>query len=778
MLRRFFKAVLPTGTGYVPIILNNKTTKTLNDTYWFEYPKEEQELTEFIEAHKEEDVFFSPHFYNKPKTRRTPTHVNKNNVEKVAVVWCDGDKCPLENILVPPTTLVWTSDGKWHGYWRLGENYLPEEYEALSRSLYEVHKEEGMDAGWALSKRLRVPGTLNTKYDNVHYLVETEYIGNPKSITRQEFVKEYPPVVASGYADEAFALGEMPDLEPGFNTDKFVDSLNSYRITNAYFDTPKSDWSGQLYKLECLLFEKYIGLGTILAVCWEAQCNKYKRDGRDKRELWIQINRDFLRWKKYSGGDKDQYAQLEKELEGVDLPEIEADTGGISWKRIEFLSNEELITLENTAPTWIDRYVSWCMDKAPLSHENFHRLVACSILSSTLASHACYKLSFGTLHLNIYGFVLGSTTESRKSTTLNFGLKYIRAVAKYFDKRIINPTDVTPEALCADLAKFPYESSLYYSDEIQDLVESIKKKGSYLTGLLPILTKSYDGFIPGVLRRSNPNAVATDTPHFLTFLGLGIFDQTASNLTLSDIQTGFVPRCIVAVDNRDIATIGNDDVEVVADDFDNFDDLSDYVDTSFDKMFDTLSKYLIEVKKFWKGKQEGKRRKTQEPDGRILLGVDEDALERWKHFCRQADKLALAHRQKRDFLRPQFSRMEYTTLKVAGMLAMVRQSNKVNIVDMLKAIQMANSWAVDAENFVTAIANTDLGRHLQEIEDFVVGGGTQGRRLEAVLSRFRGQFKLYEIEDNIDYLMKAGSLQLRMIRGSKYLYSTIQEELQ
>ena len=91
MLRRFFKAVLPTGTGYVPIILKNETTKTLNDTYWFEYPKEEQELTEFIEAHKEEDVFFSPHFYNKPKTRRTPTHVNKNNVEKVAVVWCDGD---------------------------------------------------------------------------------------------------------------------------------------------------------------------------------------------------------------------------------------------------------------------------------------------------------------------------------------------------------------------------------------------------------------------------------------------------------------------------------------------------------------------------------------------------------------------------------------------------------------------------------------------------------------------------------------------------------------
>ena len=177
-------------------------------------------------------------------------------------------------------------------------------------------------------------------------------------------------------------------------------------------------------------------------------------------------------------------------------------------------------------------------------------------------------------------------------------MKYIRAVAKYFDKRIINPTDVTPEALCADLAKFPYESSLYYSDEIQDLVESIKKKGSYLTGLLPILTKSYDGFIPGVLRRSNPNAVATDTPHFLTFLGLGIFDQTASNLTLSDIQTGFVPRCIVAVDNRDIATIGNDDVEVVADDFDNFDDLSDYVDISFDKMFDILSKYLIKVKKF------------------------------------------------------------------------------------------------------------------------------------------------------------------------------------
>ena len=50
----------------------------------------------------------------------------------------------------------------------------------------------------------------------------------------------------------------------------------------------------------------------------------------------------------------------------------------------------------------------------------------------------------------------------------------------------------------------------------------------------------------------------------MTFYGTGILDQSAKHLTKERVESGFTPRCLVVVDERDHYITSSQDVKLVA----------------------------------------------------------------------------------------------------------------------------------------------------------------------------------------------------------------------
>ena len=82
--------------------------------------------------------------------------------ESVPFLWLDLDN--LQERLDPEPTLIWsTSEGHYQALWQL--DWVPSvgEREALNKGLFEHFKGLGADASWDVSRRLRLPGTVNQK---------------------------------------------------------------------------------------------------------------------------------------------------------------------------------------------------------------------------------------------------------------------------------------------------------------------------------------------------------------------------------------------------------------------------------------------------------------------------------------------------------------------------------------------------------------------------------------------------------------------------------------
>jgi P4 family phage/plasmid primase-like protien len=124
----------------------------------FNYPKAEMTAAAWAleKSEKGREVYFCAHLLTAP--RRI-----KANASEVITLWGDLDGVPIPNGKLKPTAVVESSPGRYHAYWRLADAIPPKTAEDLNRRIAD---KVGADAsGFDLSQLLRVPGTLNHKYD-------------------------------------------------------------------------------------------------------------------------------------------------------------------------------------------------------------------------------------------------------------------------------------------------------------------------------------------------------------------------------------------------------------------------------------------------------------------------------------------------------------------------------------------------------------------------------------------------------------------------------------
>jgi hypothetical protein len=190
---------------------------------YFSYPGAAKDAAEWAlekAGEPEREVYFCVHLLNGPQ--RT-----KENASEVITLWGELDGVPVPNGELKPSAIVQSSPGRYHCYWRLTDAIPPQIAEQLNNR---IAKKIGADpSGFDLSQLLRVPGTVNHKYEEkptVQLLtVDGSLCCNPGDLDRMlpelpEDTDEYEPAddsneppVALGPESSRTWQGENPKLK-------------------------------------------------------------------------------------------------------------------------------------------------------------------------------------------------------------------------------------------------------------------------------------------------------------------------------------------------------------------------------------------------------------------------------------------------------------------------------------------------------------------------------------------------------------------------------------
>lgn len=712
-LQQFFERILPDDEGWVPI-MSLGPGGGLSRCQWYHWPTEAEKMCEVVEKMSDKDVYWSPMLFHKPSTLSSARHATKSNVKCVASVYADLDGLHPDDLFLEPTVLVKSSPEHYHAYWRLSD-YRSQgnlDIEQLNRGVYQTHADTGVDRGWPLAKKLRVPGTMNTKPKyGLPTPVSVEF-NDRKSYSVREFTMAYSPASTP----KVDLIMEMPEIDQG-GALKVLYDLKDSRIMALYADDPlpSDDWSALMYSLECSLFEAGVELADVFTVVQDAGCNKFKRDGRPDSDLWIQLQRDKARWE----DDQETQADLADAIaieavngESIRIPRLQDERNGLFWSDVHLINSKYDSVPQNTV---VDSLAQYMNDMSSRTSKQFNYAAAMSIISAVLGSDVRVRTSFGVLSCNLYTLLLGRTTRDKKSTTASYVKHFLRRVGAEFELDLIGPEDHTPEALAQFCGEKPGESLLLILDEVQDLFARAMRSGSYMDGEIGFLTKAYDGYIPSIARKQKEQKYRKETPFSLSILCMGILDQAAGNLKVEKIASGFIPRCLPVLPEPT--------------DFDPARTMNDFTILSSadnetlqrqDNAFNLNLQLLIRAKHYWCQERAALEPFTVEgEDARALIAFDAKALDRICDAGNMCAVLADQHPLYSEYLVPCVERLGLSMLRMAALIAAAEQQTVVRLRHAVKAIQLAEIHLKAFEVFVACAADSDISKDVAQIEAFL-----------------------------------------------------------
>jgi hypothetical protein len=265
----------------------------------FKYPEIAHEAAEWALKKSEEgrEVYFCAHLLDRHRPRRI-----KENAAPVLTLWGDLDGVPVPNGELKPTAVVHSSPEKYHAYWRLDSNVPPEIAEDLNKR---IAQEIGADpSGFDLTQLLRVPGTVNHKYEDrprvevveisddlhspreLHELlpeIEEPDIEEPETGPGLEEDEEEPPIVLSPEALKVWR-GEKPKYRE--DNGKLDKSATLMKIGRALFDAGGNELvvvEGVRERDKALGYNKFSGNRDGGQKEYERIWKKLEKEGRNDR---------------------------------------------------------------------------------------------------------------------------------------------------------------------------------------------------------------------------------------------------------------------------------------------------------------------------------------------------------------------------------------------------------------------------------------------------------------------------------------------------------------
>jgi len=666
-LSSFFRIAFGRDEGFVCIAAIPPGMKGIEERY-FLWPRQEGDMIQHIlSTQGAYNMYFCPQLLDRP-TRK------KEKVRYCPSAWADLDACTPDKMMVEPTVIVESSQGRYQALWSFEGPVPPSEGESVSRRIAYYHAHHGADqSGWDLTQLLRIPGTMNYKYDPPQEVRLLD--ANRKRYRVSEF-SEYPEVF-----NTSLLTLPMPEQEALPTTDP-LDLLQRYRRSlnpKAFllFDTepPPNAWSEALWSLSLLLFEAGMDREEVFHITSAAKCNKYDRDNKPPMYLWRDVCRAFLRHQENSNV--------------IVTPSEQPD-----------LLSEEEIRWAESQETFVERYTSWASGLGDAATQ-YHPAGAFIILSSLLGGRVRLPTSFGIVGLNLWFMILADTTLTRKSTAMDIAIDLLAIV----DEDAILATDGSIEGLMTGLQGRSNRPSVFLRDEFSGLIEQMTKK-DYYAGMMEVLTKLYDGKMQKRLLRKETITILN--PVLILFAG-GIKTKVQQLLTLEHIGSGFIPRFIFITADSAVARMQPLGPPTE----------KDYSgrDTLEAEMRD-LYEHYVRVADFETRGQGFKVPMYRQWDATLT----EQAWARYNKFEQEMMQAGIDSGRP-ELMTPVYDRLSKSTLKAATLLAAARQRDETVVVeesDVVLGIYYCRGWRDYSNDVVNGVGKNAGERELEKVLNAII----------------------------------------------------------
>ena len=667
---QFLDYVFEDRNGYV-CLATLQPVKSGKDKFiqeFFKWPDNKPDALKFIEGSRNKNVYFGVNILAKPE--RT-----KENCLPQDLVWADLDTCHPSILDPTPQVVIESSPDRYQALWKLDDDVPPAIAEEYAKRIYAKYKINGVDSGWALTKLLRVPFTINYKYQSTP---EVRLV----SATDQRVDKsEFEEILVEALKEHGVEDADVPNLdelpEPALIVHEYRHALSRTGFSNIYLVEPDADWSGVLWNLIKICFEVGMTREEVFVIAASSKCNKYERDKRPLSHLWLDILKADTIDKTFQivAGSLDDRMEFPEILTDAERKKIRDDT-------------------------FIDDYIKWASSVTDANKE-YHEICGCIMLSSLLADKFHLDVSWGKVYPNVWGLVLGESTITRKTTAMEMAMEF---VTELDSNAILATQDSSAEGMLSALENRPERVSVYYRDEVAGFFDAMSSK-SYLAGMPEVLTKLYD--VPNVMiRQLSKKTVSVKKPVFI-FFGGGIQDRVYETVNEEFFYSGFLPRFLVVNGESDIAQ-----VKWMGPPSNTTKDRNtrDRLKSDLQAILGQYQVRVVEAKIFGEDAVLSK-------DIEVIL--TDDAWEKMQGI--EQILINTAHESSRSAIAlPTFSRMAMSLLKLSILFAAIRQEPEdfqitADLPDVLKAAHFIQKWSPHSVHMMMNVGTTTSERLIQRV---------------------------------------------------------------
>ena len=679
----------------------------LDTERFFTLPKDLESgfMARYVSLRIDEDVYCSVAAFSEPRRSKDDTKAVTN------VIWADADLASPDKFNAEPSIKVETSPEKWHLYWILDEQMKAVHAQDVARRVYLAHKDEGCDAGWTMTKYLRVPGTTNRKYAE-------DFEVNASQTTARYTLEDLQQAYPLEESLEADGLEVTEDKDRSAPAPLEVDELEAleqripYELRDLYLTVPDEgmSWSERAMRLWCDLFREGFTDHEVYHLACNASCNKYGPVGWGKT---TQTGIPIPKRNDWRGATWREVLKAKARVDDEKIQVMPVVMDGIyrhpettSGQPPKFLLDYERDLIKGSPADFLEAYTTLGM-KYTGSAPTYHRSLGAILLASVFGESGRIDLPFlSRSPLNLWTLVIGDSTSSRKSTAYNL----MRDVLTAFDAGTSNDTilgsDVTSEGLTKELHLRDGEVSLVAVDEVSGLFSQMNSK-KYMSGLQERLTELYDGRVPKTLRASkDAEAGESTTTTCMNLVGVGVRSALTSLLTVPDFQSGFLMRMTWSVDRR----VGHEKGSSALRFTQNHGESIYFSARDRDKAIEEFARAL-QVRYMAHAQQ----------DKKTYLYLGPEAEKRFNDWVDEAH--AYAARTGLEFITAAVERLAMSVLKLAALLHLYNNDpnhQEISMVELLIAIKQGELWMNDMVLMASEIGASAFEEKLNAMEDFIL----------------------------------------------------------
>lgn len=237
-------------------------------------PDDFDDVPKFIQSQLDHDIYFCPHGFSRRRRK-------KEYAVLPQVLWSDLDEADPRTIQIKPTMAFESSPNRYVGLWRTNETIDETTNRALNYFI-------GADkSGWDLTQVLRVPGTINYKYNSMP-TVKILWTDGPEWDLDE--IKKKLPRASTSKTNTSIEI-DADRYESKAVLRKYSKKLSSRAKQIARAENAKvGERSDRIFELIANLHEAGATPDEIAAVVW-GNVNFIDKHGDDERRLEAEINR-------------------------------------------------------------------------------------------------------------------------------------------------------------------------------------------------------------------------------------------------------------------------------------------------------------------------------------------------------------------------------------------------------------------------------------------------------------------------------------------------------